>query len=276
MATILCLSSHVARGYVGGTASRAALERLGHETWLLPTVILSNHPGHPVFAGEQVPPGRLRAMIEALEANGWLGDIDAAILGYMPTSEHAALAARMIERITAAHPDARIVCDPILGDDLRGLYVDESAAAAIRDHLLPLAHLATPNRFELEWLAGESVDGAAQARAAAYGLGPAGVLATSVPDERPDHVANLLVAGESAWRTAVPARAGAPHGTGDVMTALYLGHCLNGVGEAEALGLATAGVEAALDAGGMADELHLAGTAKAGAAPAPWPVERLE
>lgn len=272
MATVLCLSSQVARGYVGGSATRVALERLGHEVWLVPTVILSNHPGHALFAGEQVPPGRLRAVLDALEANGWLEEADAVLTGYMPTPEHVSLAARACEMVRAAHPGALLVCDPILGDDPHGLYLDAAAAEALRDTLLPQADIATPNRFELAWLTGAAVSGEAQALGAAGALGPATVLATSVPGGKADTLLNLLTTPEGAWRAATPRRAMAPQGAGDLTAALYLGYLLEGAEPEDALARAAAGTQAALEASGGADELRLPQSADAWAGARAWPV----
>lgn len=274
MAAILCISSQTARGYVGGSAARIALERLGHQAWLLPTVILSNHPGHPVFAGEQVPPGRLRAMLDALAANGWIDEVDAVLTGYLPTPEHVHFAETAIETVRAVNPEAMALCDPIMGDDPGGLYIDAAAARAIRDVLLPLASVATPNRFELEWLTGRETSSFGQAVKAAASLAVPRVLATSLPGETPDTIRNLLThGGGNAWFSEVSRRDGAPHGTGDLLAALHLGHRLGGAEPGQALARATAGVEAALDATGLHDELRLAedaGWAKA----EPWPVER--
>ena len=46
MARVLVISSHVAFGSVGLAAMVPALHRLGIEVIVLPTVVLSNHPGH--------------------------------------------------------------------------------------------------------------------------------------------------------------------------------------------------------------------------------------
>ncbi len=275
MGTVLCLSSQVARGYVGGSTARIALERMGHECWLLPTVILSNHPGHARFAGEQVPPGRLRAMIEALEANGWLGDVDAVLTGYMPSAEHVALAASMVELVKKSNSDLTYLCDPILGDDPGGLYVDEEVAAAIRDELIPLSQIATPNRFELEWLSGKGAKRVKTATKPARALGPDMVLVTSLTGGEPTSLVNLLVEGKGGLVTSVPKRKNAPHGPGDLMAALFLGALLNGSSASEALGRATAGVEAALDASKKSDELRLVASSKWVKAD-PWPVEEAE
>jgi pyridoxine kinase len=42
---VIVVNSLVARGGVGGRASVFALERLGFPVWLVPTVLLSWHPG---------------------------------------------------------------------------------------------------------------------------------------------------------------------------------------------------------------------------------------
>lgn len=275
MSTVLCLSSQVARGYVGGSAARIALERLGHECWLLPTVVLSNHPGYARFAGEQVPVGRLRAMVEALEANGWLADVDSVILGYMPSAEHAGFAAGVVELVRKAHPEALILCDPILGDEPGGLYVDEEVAAAVRDELVPVTDIATPNRFELEWLGGMRSKVVKAAAKSARALGPARLLVTSVMGQDPQTLANLLVDEKDAWFTTVSRRKDAPHGAGDLMAALLLGHLLKGTAPADALALATGSVEEALEESKGSDELRLA-TSSAWAEAEAWPVETLK
>ena len=274
MSIILCFSSQVARGYVGGNAARIALERMGHECWLLPTVILSNHPGHARFAGEQVPPGRLRAMVEALEANGWLGDVDAVMTGYMPGVDHVALAVGTVELVKQSNPGLTYLCDPILGDDPGGLYIDEDVAGAIRDELLPLSNIATPNRFELEWLSGKSAKRAKTATPQAMALGPSSVLVTSLAGEDPKSLVNLLIGEKGASTTSVAKRKNAPHGVGDLMAALFFGALLNGAAEQQAFGRATGGVEAALEASKGADELRLAATTDWAEAEA-WPVEGL-
>jgi pyridoxine kinase len=213
-------------------------------------------------------------MVEALEANGWLSDIDAVMSGYMPSAEHVALTASTVELVKQSNSNLTYLCDPILGDDPGGLYVDEAVASAVRDELVPLSQIATPNRFELEWLSGVSSKRAKTARGPAKALGPDAVLVTSLTGLEPKSLTNLLTCGKEAWQTSVPKRKNAPHGVGDLMAALFLGHLLNGLSEQDALGRATGGVEAALEASKGADELRLAaseGWVDAG----PWRVEGL-
>ena len=132
MARILAISSQVARGTVGLSIIVPALHALGHEVIALPTVILSNHPGHAHSAGQPVAPHTLHKMLDALKANGWLTGINAVLTGYLPSIEHVAFAATAIKSAHAANPRKRVMvlCDPVLGDDPKGLYIDARAAAA--------------------------------------------------------------------------------------------------------------------------------------------------
>ncbi len=60
---VLSIQSDVVHGHVGNGAARFALQRLGYDVWALPTVLLSNHPGHPKFRGETTPAAQLRALL---------------------------------------------------------------------------------------------------------------------------------------------------------------------------------------------------------------------
>jgi pyridoxine kinase len=259
MARVLALSSHVAFGSVGLAAMVPALHWLGHDVIVMPTVVLSNHPGYPRFAGEPIPAAQIAAMLDALEANGWLKDTAAVISGYLPSPAHVAEARSAVERVRRANAGALYVCDPVFGDEPEGIYLSEATASAIRDELLPLATLATPNRFELSWLAGLPVGDPIEARQAAWALGVPSVLATSVPADD-NRLANVLVMGSECAACYVRRRPSAPHGTGDLLAAMYLGNLLNGASPAYSLGASTSAVDASVAASMSRDELPLAAT----------------
>ncbi|MEQ5871385.1 bifunctional hydroxymethylpyrimidine kinase/phosphomethylpyrimidine kinase [Sagittula sp. NFXS13] len=152
MARILILSSEVACGHVGLSAGQPVLQRLGHSVTGLPTIMLSNHPGFAHVAGDRVPVERLRAMVDALADNGWLGAHDAVQTGYLPSPEHVDFACELIDRMRALRPGLRVIVDPVLGDDPGGLYVSQDTAMTMRESLISRADIVTPNRFEAEWL----------------------------------------------------------------------------------------------------------------------------
>jgi pyridoxine kinase len=256
MARVLALSSHVAFGSVGLAVIVPALQGLGHEVIALPTVVLSSHPGYGRFAGEQIAPVNLDQIVDALDANDWLAGTDAVLTGYLPTAAHVSAAGNAIARVRAANPAAVIVCDPICGDEPDGLYLDAEVPDAMAKLLLSQCDVATPNAFELSWFAGVPVATPGDALIAARTLGVPAVLATSIPAGE-DRLATLLV-GESAARIGVVARREtAPHGTGDLLAALYLGHVLNGMAPEAALGRSLAAVEMSIAMSTGRDELSL-------------------
>ena len=170
MARILAISSQVASGHVGLSAIVPALQRLGHDIVALPTILLSNHPGRLPASGTRIDPAVLDQMLETLDANGRLDEIDAILTGYLPSAAHVAVAASAVRRCRIKSEGTVFLCDPVIGDDPKGVYIDPEAAAAMRATLLPLADIATPNRFELAWLSDQSVVGPETAIQAARSL----------------------------------------------------------------------------------------------------------
>lgn len=274
MARVLAISSHVVRGHVGLSAIVPVLQRLGHEVWALPTVVLSNHLGHAHWAGERTTPAEMGRMLDTLFQNGWAGEIDAIITGYLPEAEHVRMAARAVAELeTDRHPI--FLCDPVLGDDPKGLYLDARAAQAIRDDLMPMADIVTPNRFELAWLGGRPARELEDIRAVAGALGVDEVVVTSAARHKHD-LLNVRVteSGAAVCRAAWVERA--PHGTGDLFAALLLGHLLNGRTHENAFGRAVAGVAVVVGASKGRDELALTSALDAAATAPVLPVDRLE
>jgi pyridoxine kinase len=258
MARVLTISSQVVRGHVGNSAAVFALQRLGHEVWPMPSVVLSNHPGHWHVAGTRIAPSTLEAMLTALDGNGWLREIDAILTGYLPTAAHAGFAARAIAQVKdAGSKPPLVLVDPVLGDDPGGLYIEEEAAKAVKALLVPLADILTPNRFELAWLTGEEVTDGHTAAKAAERLGASQVLATSIPGQTGQSLLNVLWQPSGAATGEAPLLPSVPHGTGDLLAALHLAHLLHGNAPDEAMRRAVAGVAAAIDASAGADELRL-------------------
>ena len=274
MATILALSSLVARGHVGLSAMTPALQRLGHEVVGLPTVLLSNHPGHRHVEAMPVPPGKLAEMLSALDDNGWLGETDAVITGYLPSAAHVDFACALIGKVRARRPDALILCDPVIGDWPKGLYIEEEAAAAIRADLLPLARFATPNAFELAWLSGKRVQDVQAAAVAARALPVPSILVTSVPADA-GRLANVLVAPDKAFKCTVQAEQRVPHGTGDFLAAILAAQCLYGAGLEWQLGISVAATAALIAASRGRDELNIVSRSAAWDAAPPCAVEAL-
>ncbi len=250
MRQILVISSHVAYGTIGLAPMVAPLQQAGIEVTTLPTIVLSNHPGLPRVAGKALEPALLADMTAALDTNGWLGTFDAILSGYLPSAGHVAWVRVVVERLRELNPSVVYVCDPILGDDPDGLYIDDAAAVAVRDTLVPVADVLTPNRFELAWLSGVDVQSVEDAVSAARILARPKLAATSIPSgipSGPAELANVLITEGSVLVGKVEKLDRVPHGTGDLFAGLLTAELLQGAPDADALGRAAGGVKHALD-----------------------------
>ncbi len=256
MAKVLAISSHVARGAVGLAATVPALQHLGHEVWALPTVLLASRPGLGRLVKREVPAADLADMLSALEADGCWPTLDAVLAGYFPSPQSVAAAAQEIGRIKMAKPGIAVLVDPVIGDAGR-LYVTAATAEAIRDALLPLATIATPNLFELGWLTGTTPNHPAEVVQAARHLGPPTVVVTSA-SETASVVATLLVGKEQRIERETPKHAGIPNGAGDLFAGLFLGHSLDGRAGEAALDASLADLDRVLAASAGRDVLQLA------------------
>jgi pyridoxine kinase len=239
--TVIVISSHVVRGTVGNRAAVFALETLGHPVWALPTVILPWHPGHGRATRVTISDDDFDAIISDLIGAPWRGEVKAVLSGYLGSAAQARSVARLVASLRADNPELLYMCDPVCGDE-RGLYVPEATAVAIRDSLIPLASIATPNRFELAWLAGATLETNTAILDAALGLGPARVLVTSAVPMMSGGTGNLFLSGNHALLAEHRLVENPPNGTGDLLTALFLARLLEGLSEERALQMATASV----------------------------------
>jgi pyridoxine kinase len=103
---VLSVQSDVVYGHVGNAAARFALQRLGHEVWAVPTVLLSSHAGYAKVGGESLSADLLRRLVDGLDANGWLGSCDAVLSGYLGHADHAGVVADAVRRVKAANRSA--------------------------------------------------------------------------------------------------------------------------------------------------------------------------
>ncbi|OOG64688.1 pyridoxal kinase [Sinorhizobium sp. A49] len=238
---VIVISSHVVRGTVGNRAVVFALETLGHPVWALPTVILPWHPGHGRSTRITIPDAEFHSVIDDLAQAPWAGEVRAVLSGYLGSAGQADGVARLVTALRARNPELVYACDPVIGD-AEGLYVPEATATAIRDRLLPLASLATPNRFELAWLAGAALETNAAILDAALGLGPSRMLVTSAIPMMNGGTGNLYLSGNHALLAEHRLIENPPNGTGDLLTAVFLARLLEGLSEERALQMATASV----------------------------------
>lgn len=238
---VIVISSHVVRGTVGNRAAVFALETLGFNVWALPTVVLPWHTGHGPATRIVPPADKFAALTAELAGAPWIGEVGAVLSGYLGEAAQAEAVAALVASVKRRNSEVIYVCDPVIGDR-DGLYVPEATAVAIRDRLMPLADIATPNRYELEWLSGRSLHGVNEIVDTARAMGPATMLVTSAPGVAADGIGNLLVQGGSALLAEHRVVEDAPSGVGDLTAAMFLARRLAGDAPADALRSTTASV----------------------------------
>jgi pyridoxine kinase len=238
---VIVVSSHVARGSVGNRAAVFALETLGFPVWAVPTVILPWHPGHSRATRIVPPSGDFAALMRDLEVSPWLGEVGAVLSGYLGDPEQAKALASLVGAVKSRNPRALYLCDPVMGDK-GGLYVPEATAAAMRDLLMPIADIATPNRYELAWMAGAPLDDIRAVTQAALSAGPPTMLVTSAPPMMNGSIANFLLTPSQALLSEHRLIDRPPNGLGDLTSAVYLARILSGQTAEKALQSTTAAV----------------------------------
>lgn len=198
---------------------------MGHQVWALQTVTLPWHPGHGPSTRIVPDAKQFDAVIDDLSNCPWLAEVGGIISGYLGDKDQAESVAKLVKAVKQVSPDALYLCDPVIGD-LGGLYVPEETALSIRDELLPLADVITPNRFELSWLAGATVQSNADILSCINRLGTRFVLATSAFAKEDDHTANLFFDGSDCLLAEHKSFLVAINGPGDLTSAILMSHMM--------------------------------------------------
>ncbi|MBV2144824.1 pyridoxal kinase PdxY [Falsochrobactrum sp. TDYN1] len=239
--SVIVISSHVVRGSVGNRAAVFALESLGFPVWAVPTVVLPWHPGHGLAGRIVPPPQEFSMLLQDLERAPWLGEVGAILTGYLGHPEQVQAIAGLVKTVKARNPEAVYLCDPVIGDQ-KGLYVPEATAVGIRDRLLPLADISTPNRFELSWLTGVPLEDNKALMEAALDTGPATMLVTSAFPLMTGSIGNILLTPTLALMAEHRCVEGPTNGLGDLTAAVLLARKLLGFSEEKMLQSTTAAV----------------------------------
>ena len=231
MCAILSVQSEVAYGHVGNSAGRLPLQRLGFEVWSVNTVQLGHHPGYGAFRGHMVEPERFAAILNAVLEQAPIEHCLGVLVGYLGDALLADPIRDALDRLRARCSKLVVLLDPVIGDDGSGVFVRPPVPEAIRNKLLPRADIVTPNRFELAFLTGRAIENVDQAILAAEALlerGPKLVLATGLPSsDRNDRLVMLAAAAGERWIIETPRLGRHFNGTGDTLSALFLGHYLS-------------------------------------------------
>jgi len=247
----------------GGAGVQADLKTFGalgvYGTTAITAVTVQNTKG--VWGYEELSPQIVGDQIRAVATD--IG-VDAAKTGMLGTAAVVHAVAGVLKDLAVAP----LVVDPIIASSSGHRLLEPDGVAALRDELLPLAAVVTPNLDEAALLAGGRADGGGGVRdraglealaRAVLALGPGAVLLTGghladhgVTDGSPDC---LVVRGEGArWLEGERVPTADTDGTGCVLSAaltarLALGDSLPDACSA-AKGLVTRALKAAVALGG--------------------------
>jgi pyridoxine kinase len=235
---VLSIQSWVAHGYVGNAAAVFVLQRLGLEVDAIHTVQFSNHTGYGAWTGQVFAPESIGELIDGIEARGVLGDFDAVLSGYMGSAGTVEQVANTVRRVRERNSSALYCCDPVMGDAGRGVFVRPEIPEI-------MSSLAVPAADILKTLE-DALQAARELREKLNPNGPRIVIVTSLTrDDAPPNIIEVLAMTDAgAYLIATPMIPLEPprNGTGDTITALFLGHYLKSKDVKTSLELAVNGL----------------------------------
>ncbi len=271
--TVLSIQSHVVCGHVGNRSAVFPLERMGHEVWPLNTVQFSSHTGKPGWRGESFGADRLEEIVTAIQCSGGLKECSAVLSGYVGDAATGRAILKAVQAVKEANPGALYCCDPVMGDKPDGFYVRPELPGFFAREACALADIVTPNQFEAEVLSGMAFTGGGDEEriaAAIHELGPKIVLITSY-GQADGALGYYLSCPAGRFQLLTPRLPfpKPPKGSGDLLSALFLGNYLGKGDAVEALERASSSLysilEATLASGG--DSLAIVGAQAAIAEP---------
>src|SRR6185436_1020167 len=212
-AVVLTIAGSDPSGGAGIQADLKTFQAFGvHAATVVTSVTVQNTVG--VRDRLDVPASIVAAQLDAV-----LDDLPvvAAKTGLLPD---ARVVDAIVERLLA-RPIAALVVDPVLVATSGDALAAPSALAAIRDRLLPIATLVTPNLSEAEALTGRPVQTVAAMRDAAAALRERGARAVLVKGGHlPQRACDVLATADDVYELEAPRLdLGPVHGTGCTLSA---------------------------------------------------------
>ena len=203
---VVSVQSMVVYGRVGNNVAWPVLQRAGLEAAIVPTVLFSNTPHYASIHGGAIPDDWFAGYLADLEARGALDVLRAVLVGYLGGPSQARMLAHWLPALKEQHPDLQIVIDPVMVAKSGDKLLADAAIATLRERLIPLATLITPNLPEAGELLGRPVttrDDMPQAAADLLALyEPLGVpsVATSLGPSGHEHESASQAGGEGVQR----------------------------------------------------------------------------
>lgn len=234
--TVISIQSQVVHGHVGNSAAVLPMQVRGLNVAAVPTTLLSNHPGYDTLRGRVLEADLVDDLLRGVEDRGLVETSRYIVSGYLGSRANGEVVAAFVDRARRRNPDIVYLCDPVMGDTGLGVFVTDPVVDCMREVLVPLADLLTPNQFEVGLLTGGAVASHADLTAAVDRIRAARgarlvVTGCVFPDTPGGMLENVVFDGAAPVRLRSPRLPAVPAGTGDlfagVLTAgLVRGACL--------------------------------------------------
>jgi len=228
------IQNSVGFGFLGNQAVYAVAQALGTRVVHAPSMFASAHGGFTGRSSTLADPTQFRRDVTFL-VNQRPGLI---LIGFLPKPQYVDIVATQLRDYKGV-----VLLDPVIGDYKKGLFVSQETARLIKEMLVPIAQIVTPNRFEAEVILGgnRSMSDMAYLNGL-FDLGPEAVVIKSFEREVEKHrVTSLFSNGYGYFRINGPLLTTFPaHGVGDVFAAAVAALCSLGSSPFAAAILATA------------------------------------
>lgn len=252
--SILSIQSHVAYGYVGNRAATFPLQRLGYDVNVINTVQFSNHTGYGQWRGDIFSGQHIADIIKGLDELTILNNCQAVLSGYLGKAAIGYEVLRAVETCRTYNAELIYLCDPVMGDVGRGIFVHADIPEFIARYAISQATILTPNHFEMELLTGLAIDSIEAAKQACDQLRKNAkqiIVITSFKSAvtSSETLQMFLSCPEGYFTISTPHLNFAipPNGTGDLFSALYLAYYLNTRSAVKALEQTAAAVYGVLE-----------------------------
>lgn len=233
---ILSIQSHVSYGYVGNKAATFPLQSLGFEVWPINTVQFSNHTGYGHWHGDICTAEHIRSVIQGLVSLDLAKRCDAILSGYIGDKEIGEVILETAQQFRQLNPQLIYLCDPVMSTpNGKACFVKPDIPDFFRHQSLSNANIITPNHFEAEYLYGKKINNLKDLKKAANFFHNQGILILIVTrlnlkEKNSSNSVKKPVAFLSNkrgnWFATMPYTPAMFNGTGDLFSALYLGHFL--------------------------------------------------
>lgn len=237
---IISIQSRLVYGYVGSNVAELAIQMHGLDTIVFPTVLLSAHSGHQPMHGTAISKELFEDLVQGIKEIDILETTACITSGYIRTEELLSAVASFVKEIKTTYPEKIYVCDPVMGDVDRGLYIPENVAKMVISSLLPLCNYMTPNFFELQYITGRKISTLDDLKSAVCEtplLKDKTVVATSChfDDTEDDVIETVLIDSNRVERIKTAKSSIDTVGTGDIFTAIFSAQLAKGTDAVEAV-----------------------------------------